>query len=153
MQWRILSQQKPSRRARSSFARGNVASCLVAQMYLIHSSQAGSTSNIHLEPGNMQWEVACPLEGTNIVQTFLSVLHRLCLQTGPPSGSISRPIELPQGRGRIRVQGKQTFWMVVTHFGQVVATNPPERGLLITRNLYFRQTKLFLSGFHSYCLP
>ena len=94
MQWQILSQQKPSRRARSSFARGNVASCLVAQLYLIHSSQVGSTSNIHLEQGSMQFEVACPLEGKNIVQTFLLVLHQLCLQAGPPSWSILRPIEL-----------------------------------------------------------
>ena len=54
MQWQILSQQKPSRKARSSFARAIVASCLLAQMYLIRSSQAGNTLNIHLEQGSMQ---------------------------------------------------------------------------------------------------
>ena len=153
MQWRILSQQKPSRRARSSFARGNVASCLVAQLYLIHSAQVGNTLNIHLEQGSMQFEVVCPLEDKNIVQTFLLVLRQLCLQAGPPSWSILRPIELLQSRGRIQVQGRQTFWMVVTQFGQVVAMDSPEKGFLISRNLYFRQPKLFLSCFHSFCLP
>ena len=156
MQWRILSQQKPSRRARSSFARGNVASCLVAQLYLIHSAQVGNTLNIHLEQGSMQFEVACPLEGKNIVQTFLWVLHRLCLQAGPPSMSILRPLELLQSRGRKQVRRRQTFWMVVTHFGQDDATSSLERGFLMTENPCFQQTKLSKlshSGSHSYRLP
>ena len=78
MRWQILSQQEPSRRARSSFARGDsLASHLLAQVTrsLVTSSQVGSTLNIHLEQGSMQLEVACPLEGKNIVQTFLWLLH------------------------------------------------------------------------------
>ena len=104
----------------------------------------------------MQFEVACPLEGKNIVQTFLWVLHWLCSQAGPPSMSILRPLELLQSRGRKQVRRRQTFWMVVTHFGQDDATSSLERGFLMTENPCFQQTKLSKlshSGSHSYRLP